>query len=283
MIKKMTYPIMINKIISYIAAEYCPIDAEIQTGVQGVSGETSWAHMHAYRFAHAIALVSKYTQPGDLLVDVGAYPGTLLRLLKEVMGYQRLVGIGLSFNDDFVKQMKTFGIDFVPCNIDPTVCFTSEERLIDSRFHLQDSSASAVFFMETIEHVYNVENVLAEIRRILKPGGIVYCTTNNISHLLGFSRLLQGRSNLDTDLNSTSLLVSSQWRGHVRFYSLGELEFLFAKTGFNVIEANYVEPYFMVGSRNFKRGFVYTLAKTVLHNFGGRFRSHIEVVCAKKG
>jgi SAM-dependent methyltransferase len=267
--------------LSYVVNEYRPIKAEIRTDVPGVLGPTSWAHMHAYRFARAIALTESHARQGGTLVDLGAYPGTLLRLLKESLGYQDLRGVGLSFDEEFSRAMSDAGIGLFPCNIDPAVTFSEEERRIPSRIPLSDSSASIVYFMETIEHVYNVENVLSELRRIVKPGGLVYCTTNNISHLPGLLRLFRGRSNLDVDLKATSLLSSHQWRGHVRFYSLKELNYLFESHGFRTLAANYVEPYFMFGSPGFDRGIPYRAAKAALHRWGGRYRSHVEVLCER--
>jgi len=171
------------------------------------------------------------------------------------------------------------GIELMDCNIDPAVAFTEEERQTPSRIALPDNSVSVIFFTEIIEHLYNLQNVLSEMHRVLKPGGVVYCSTNNAAHLAGLLRLLSGQNNLDTDLEQTSLLKASQWRGHVRFYSLSELRVLFERFGFTVREAHYIEPIFMY--RKSYRGLGYRLFKAALYHFGGRFRSHVEIVATK--
>lgn len=275
---------MKQKVIEYIKHNYYPLDDEIRKDVSAVCGPTSWAHMHAYRFARAIDLTQKYAEDRDLIVDIGAYPGTLLRLLKEVCNDKNIAGIGLAFNKRFTAMMNDAGIKLINCNLDPCVAFTEDERKIPTKIELKDSSASIVFFMETIEHIYNIENAFKEIHRILKPGGIIYCTTNNIADIRGIIRLLfLGKSNLDDDLSEASLLSSpAQWRGHVRYYSLKELAFLFEKFGFRIIEKNYLEPYFMCGAiKDLKRNWLYKSAKYLLHNFGGVFKARLEIIATK--
>ena len=47
------------------------------------------------------------------------------------------------------------------------------------KFNLADNSIDCVFALGVIEHLSNPANILSEIYRILRPGGIVYCSTPN--------------------------------------------------------------------------------------------------------
>ncbi|OGW69848.1 MAG: hypothetical protein A2036_01400 [Omnitrophica bacterium GWA2_50_21] len=197
---------------------------------------------------------------GDLLkngslVDVGAYPGTFLRLLKEVFFRDvpiRFGGIGMILPEDeenyrhkalqcrdveFLKTDKNFknyfnsiGIEFCEVNFD--YCFEPSLELPRSFQECFD----VVTCLEVIEHLHTPHKLIRLISQLLKPQGVCIIETNNVANLIGILKLFLTReSNLDFELvERYSPGNYSTKHPHVRFYSMKEIEYLLRKTGFSV-------------------------------------------------
>jgi ubiquinone/menaquinone biosynthesis C-methylase UbiE len=82
------------------------------------------------------------------------------------------------------------------------------------------SAFDIVSFTESIEHMHDVERVIAEIHRVLKPGGRLLVTTPNANSL----HLVMTRK-----LGYPAFKTSNQ---HVREYTFDEVRDLLQKAGF---------------------------------------------------
>lgn len=188
---------------------------------------------------------------GASLIDLGAYPGTFLRLCREVFFpgmHLSLFGTGLILEEDeenyrkkaekckdisflqsgqhFAEFFKSLGIPFFEMNLD--YCYNSDDGLPDlaDKFDIVTS-------IEVIEHLHTPYRLIALIEKLLKPGGICVLETNNVANIVGILKLLLTRhSNLDFEL------VQRYEPGryttkhpHTRFYSLEELKYLLTKSG----------------------------------------------------
>ena len=139
------------------------------------------------------------------LLDVGCGSGTLLGLLKKRGGYQVL---------GFDSSWDASGIAKAESDIDVIVAA-----------HLQDASfANGAFDLVTLfhvmEHVTDPHMLLAEVRRILHPGGRIVLQVPNIE-------------------SWQSKLCGVRWSGldvprHVINYSSHSMERLLADSGFRV-------------------------------------------------
>jgi len=79
---------------------------------------------------------------------------------------------------EFVNGLQTIrkiGVDIVPCSCDGMK--TYEADACDTPF--DDASFDTVVCRELIEHVPDDKELLMEIRRVLRPGGILFITTPN--------------------------------------------------------------------------------------------------------
>lgn len=153
-------------------------------------------------------LVSRYIR-GDVL-DIGCGLGTIIPFLG---GQQQYVGIEIS--QEFVAYLSPRFPQqrFYNCNVD-------EEPL-----ELGDERFDTVLLVAVIEHLAHPEKVLAEIRKVLRPGGSLIITTPTLwgqrIHHLG-ARL--------------GLFHPHAAAEHVRAYDCATMRDLVNRVGLDIVE-----------------------------------------------
>jgi len=90
-----------------------------------------------------------------------------------------------------------------------------------------DGAFDAVVAAEVIEHVIDTDHLLAEIARVLRPGGALVVTTPNLASLENRLRLLLGRYPMWMD-------VGIEGAGHLRYYTPRMLRHQLARHGLRV-------------------------------------------------
>lgn len=112
--------------------------------------------------AHVLGRIDAIRPGHDaVILDIGCGTGAFLARLRE-QGYEQLIGM------DIAPPAPFDGIRFIEADFDQ--CNTS----------LPDASVEIATAIEVIEHVENVGTLLAELNRILVPGGKVLLTTPNV-------------------------------------------------------------------------------------------------------
>lgn len=163
-------------------------------------------------------LFKRFVHSGDRILDVGCGDG-------------RAGGLGL----------KPYGADYVGVDISTTAVEAARARGLDARkiddsgsLPFRDSEFDVVLCLEVIEHVIYPEVTLTEIRRVLKPSGVLILTTPNVAYWRRRADLaLLGRWNPF----GYSLAVEEPWADpHIRFFNPGSLRRLFERIGFTDIE-----------------------------------------------
>ena len=89
------------------------------------------------------------------ILDVGCSVGTWLKCFSEIGDYQLY---GTDIRDENIKNAI-----FKPCDLE------------NEKLPFEDDMFDFVFSKSVAEHVKNTDNMLAEIKRVLKPGGIFVC------------------------------------------------------------------------------------------------------------
>ena len=98
---------------------------------------------------------------------------------------------------------------------------------------LADSSVDFVFSSEVVEHIYDTENAIREIARVLKPGGMFLITVPYHGFLKNLSIVFLG---FDKHFDPTG--------PHIRFFSKKTLTTLLKKNGLEIENYNYYGRFF---------------------------------------
>lgn len=147
-------------------------------------------------------------------------------------------------------------------------CFDIE----NDRFPYPDNTFDLVTWVEVIEHLTkDPVHALAEIHRVLKPGGVLVLSTPNASRADSIANFLAGRNIYDPYHLGAPLMGSR----HSREYTLAELRGLLEGCGFKVNRAQDIDIY---PARNRKlRAFRFLLQNVVARRTKGNYRFHLFV------
>lgn len=177
----------------------------------------------------------------------------VVRLLDRGPADCRLVDVGCS-RGDFVAFSHEFG--FAPEGVEPAPHIAAEARaagrnvktgLLEDQSY-PDASFDCVTLFEVIEHLPAPLALLAECRRILKPGGVALLSTGNGESWT--ARVLKGRWDyfrIDKDA------------GHVSFFNRRSLALAAERAGFSVARIDTARVRF--AEKGDVPGAVYTVAK----------------------
>jgi len=202
----------------------------------------NYALKNRFRFYVTLKFALRYFSATPLTVlDLGTYPGTLLRILHELLPRHplSLYGVGLKVPPDFIQAMKEKAQAVIMAvNLDP-----KNEQLKNKgyplRIPLKDESVDFVFSLEIIEHLSSPFHLLSEAKRVLKKGGKLILTTPNIARIGSIMKLLIGRSNLDR-IPFNYYDEDDEWRPHQREYSMKELTDIVTAAGFRILEKRFI-------------------------------------------
>ncbi len=100
----------------------------------------------------------------------------------------------------------------------------------ESRFPFASGSFDAVYAGDIIEHLYDTDFFIREVRRVLKQGGVFVVTTPNLASLSNRIRLLLGKLPVGSEIR-----IGRDMAGHIRNYTFPELECQLRHHGFSVV------------------------------------------------
>lgn len=214
---------------------------------------------------------------GASIADVGAYPGTTLRLVRALPGGDgtRLAAVGFSFDDRFSAAVDALGAEMVQAEFDVRALPAGVPHLLDVA---GAGEWDVVVCSEVIEHTLQPLALLLGCRRLLRAGGELLLTTNSASFVGDVLKLAIGRHNVEA-LDRSHILVDHEWRPHMRLYLLPELRELLALCGFTAVEAFYFDNgNVYAGPKGAATGVIRAAASSV-----PRLRSHMFVRAVAAG
>jgi len=160
-----------------------------------------------------------YIKRGAVYVDLGCGDGTLTRLLAERISAKIVWGVDI--NEQRLSLAARKGIRVIKADLNKDV------------LPIERESVDLVTAFEIIEHLYNPDNLISEVYRILKPSGHFVLSTPNLASWVNRLKLLLGRhpTYLDVSIN-----MPSRSLGHIRLYTLEALRTLLESYGLKVVK-----------------------------------------------
>lgn len=148
------------------------------------------------------------------VADIGGGPGVVSAWLN-ARGYDAHL---IEFSDTAINQAKEKGVK--------NICQAMVTGLKSLPF--EDSFFDIVFFGDVIEHLFDPESALKEIKRILKPGGRLVLSCPNMSYWRFRTYYF-----LDGDLRRIDVIHEKPWEwGHIRFFNINILRQFLGGLGF---------------------------------------------------
>lgn len=151
-----------------------------------------------------------------------------------------------------------------------------------STLPFEPNSFDAVTCIEVLEHLFDPESTVAEIARILKPGGVLVATVPNIvfwRNRLDF--FILGRWNPLGD----TLSVKQPWRDpHIRFFTMASMRRFVRESGLSLIHIGGQSGGFLKVLpflRGFSRSRASSLYRLLERAFPALFGYRIEIVLRK--
>lgn len=155
---------------------------------------------------------------GGRCLDVGCAEGKVMQPVVEAL------------------DLSYVGVDISPSAVREAAARGLEVHLMPgpSQLPFPDGCFDAATLLEVVEHDFDPERTLAEVRRVLRPGGLLCVSTPNTAYWRRRLDLaLLGRWNP----YGYPLAVEEPWADpHVRFFTLVSLARLLRKAGFETVD-----------------------------------------------
>ena len=172
-------------------------------------------------------------------LDVGCGLGRNMKLLRDHQPDLQMVGLDVA--EAAVLAARDEG-------------FTSLCADASNEIPFSDASFDFILCGEVLEHVVRTDNLLRELKRVLRPGGTLVLTTPNIAYFPNRLLLLFGIQPLFTETSEDINLgrrfaILGQGRstqGHLKVFTLSALKELLSLTGWRVFRRRRL-PFLSVG------------------------------------
>lgn len=164
------------------------------------------------------------------VLDVGCGTGYFTMKMKELLRPEELWGTDLS--NKALKHSKTLGIKVKKADL-------------NKKFDFKSNYFDLINCGEVIEHIYNPDNLLREINRVLSPGGYLIITTPNLASWINRLVFLFGVQPFFTEVSTenkrlgysvlTRFVGEGKPLGHVRVMTLAAFKDLLEYHGFEIV------------------------------------------------
>lgn len=121
---------------------------------------------HDYRERSLLKLIRCFSEARDTLLDVGCGSGSLLFRMANAGHTVHGIDVSNTFVDSIQDSVMQSGLDS-----QINVKVGNAENL-----DFEDSSVDGVVLAEVLEHLPNEKATLSEVKRVLKPNGLLYIT-----------------------------------------------------------------------------------------------------------
>jgi methionine biosynthesis protein MetW len=159
----------------------------------------------------ALTMVSQ----GHRLLDIGCWNGDFLSRIRESGRFDELEGVDLVQGSVDRARSKGFRAQVIDLNSQP--------------LPYRDGDFDAVTMLAVLEHVFDPYFIVAELHRVLRPGGTLVIAVPNAASFTNRLRILLGR------IPVTS--ADPGWDGgHLHYFTRHAFDRLLQAGGFDVLE-----------------------------------------------
>lgn len=159
-----------------------------------------------------IEIILDLVGKGKKVLDLGCFEGRLAKALAS----QGNSVLGVDISEKMVQETRRKGVAAVVADLEGALPLASE-------------SFEAAVAGEVIEHLFSTSLFLAEVHRILQPGGFLVLTTPNLAALGRRLLLLFGKDPL------TEVDCLGEAAGHLRYFVKGSLLSLLERANFRIV------------------------------------------------
>ncbi len=189
----------------------------------GKTAEEYYTSMHV-KIRKVIRMFGR--MDGKKVLDIGCGDGFITAKLGESTG-AKMSGVDIS--KDALRAAKKRGIDAKFANLD------------SGRIPFADGCFDAVFCGDVIEHIFDTERLLGEVRRVLKPDGFMVMSVPNVA--AWYNRIIMLFGFIPVWVESASVhYVGNPFMdsgmGHVKAFTKRSALQLLALCGFRAVEVN---------------------------------------------
>lgn len=161
-------------------------------------------------------------RPLNRVLDIGCSAGNFLIPISKMCEQSYGVDIA-SFPGAWDVLREHYGIECQTFDFDK------------GKLPFPDAHFSAVTMIMVLEHVFNVHHAVAEIARVLEPGGVAIVQVPNIAYLKIRIELMLGRMPVTADRDDRDFATA--WDGqHLHNFTLDSLKVLFRRSGLEINE-----------------------------------------------
>lgn len=147
----------------------------------------------------------------------------------------KLLDVGCGWEAKFLKSVEPYiasgvGIDFKAPSLESTKLRTISATL-DNKLPFEDNSFDVVSLMAVLEHLEKPLDILREIRRVLKEGGV----------LIGTVPSKAAKPVLEFLSYKIGIVSEAEIRDHKQYFNKKDLLEIFAGAGFKNVEHKYFQ------------------------------------------
>jgi len=182
------------------------------------------------RISEVCNIIKKFNlKSNNLILDLACGMGVIPREFAKITDAKI---IGCDFSDVFIELNKKDGFE----------CKKVDLNDFSKAYPYDDKIADVIFCGEIIEHVFNPDFLISEVRRILKPCGYLILTTPNLASWINRIILLLGyqpcNTNVSLKKNYGRFIFHKDTKsaGHLMVFTLVAMKEFLRDNGFEIIE-----------------------------------------------
>ena len=270
----------LSKYIQYLKTKYEPslIEDKIshQSNLVLNNDKLGYAATEAIHFWNAFKKINPLIKPNSKVIELGSAPDTFRNIALNCFKWNCQFD-GTAFGEssyDLLSQTYK-NSNFYKVNFDPSIV-CKNNYASEFPFDIYETY-DIVICTEVIEHLYNPYPLLNEIFKLLKPGGMVYLSSNNSSYFEKIFYAIMGGTPFEQKLELMSVghdIDNVKWR-HVRYYSKKQMCDIMEDNNFQVESSGYFQAYSIL--KNGLKEFI----KRSLNVCGMQYKSHFEIIARK--